>query len=63
MLAVNGRGTFLCYKHAAQEMIARGTKGRIIGASSIAGKRGSCESFNFLRLLVIVTTPSTQEAS
>ncbi|KAG8221420.1 hypothetical protein J3R82DRAFT_1608 [Butyriboletus roseoflavus] len=39
-LAVNGRGTFLCYKYAAQEMISRGSKGRIIGASSIAGKRG-----------------------
>ena len=43
-LAVNGRGTFLCYKYAAQEMMSRGTKGRIIGASSVAGKRGSWES-------------------
>ncbi|KAH7890604.1 hypothetical protein F5I97DRAFT_1933823 [Phlebopus sp. FC_14] len=39
-LAVNARGTFLCYKYAAQQMIAQGTKGRIIGASSLSGKKG-----------------------
>jgi len=41
VLAVNGRGTFLCYKYAAKQMIAQGTKGRIVGASSFAGKRGN----------------------
>ncbi|KAF8129510.1 hypothetical protein EV363DRAFT_1399846 [Boletus edulis] len=40
VLAVNVRGTFLCYKYAAQKMIDLGIKGRIIGASSLAGKKG-----------------------
>ncbi|TFK63292.1 acetoin reductase family protein [Pluteus cervinus] len=37
---VNGRGAFLSYKYAAQQMVAQGKGGRIIGASSVAGKRG-----------------------
>ncbi|KAJ7155280.1 hypothetical protein C8R46DRAFT_1356498 [Mycena filopes] len=37
--AVNGRGTFLCYKYAGKQMIAQGRGGRIIGASSGAGKQ------------------------
>ncbi|KAG1745702.1 NAD(P)-binding protein [Suillus lakei] len=37
---VNARGVFLCYKHAAVQMISQGRGGRIIGASSIAGKIG-----------------------
>jgi len=32
MIAVNARSTFLCYKHAAKQMIAQGRGGRIIGA-------------------------------
>jgi len=40
IFAVNGRGVFLCYKYAAQQMIAQGRGGRIIGASSVAGKQG-----------------------
>ncbi|KAH9479101.1 Short-chain dehydrogenase [Psilocybe cubensis] len=40
VLAVNSRGTFLCYKYAAEQFIKQGHGGRIIGASSIAGKRG-----------------------
>ena len=39
-MAVNARGTFLCYKYAAQQMIKQGRGGRIIGASSISGKLG-----------------------
>lgn len=39
-MAVNARGTFLSYKYAAAQMIAQGRGGRIIGASSIAGKAG-----------------------
>ncbi|KAI0648305.1 NAD-P-binding protein [Trametes meyenii] len=39
-LAVNGRGPFLAIKHAARQMLAQGRGGRIIAASSIAGKRG-----------------------
>ena len=33
-MAVNARGTMLCYKHAAKQMIAQGRGGRIIGANS-----------------------------
>ncbi|KAI0648304.1 NAD-binding protein [Trametes meyenii] len=39
-MAVNGRGTFLAFKHAARHMIAQGKGGRIIAASSLAGKQG-----------------------
>jgi len=37
---VNVMGTFLSYKYAAQQMVKQGRGGRIIGASSIAGKTG-----------------------
>ncbi|KAF8201116.1 NAD-binding protein [Mycena galopus ATCC 62051] len=40
IMAVNIRGTFLCYKYAALQMVQQGRGGRIIGASSVAGKRG-----------------------
>ncbi|KAJ6496251.1 NAD-binding protein [Mycena sanguinolenta] len=40
VLAVNARGTFLCYKYAGMQMIKQGHGGRIIGACSLAGKRG-----------------------
>ncbi|TRM58473.1 hypothetical protein BD626DRAFT_183068 [Schizophyllum amplum] len=37
---VSVTGTFLCYQHAARKMIAQGiTDGRLIGASSVAGKQ------------------------
>lgn len=39
-MAVNARGAFLCYKYAAAQMITQGRGGRIIGASSAAGKLG-----------------------
>jgi NAD(P)-dependent dehydrogenase (short-subunit alcohol dehydrogenase family) len=39
-MAVNARGPFLCYKYAAEQMIKQGRGGRIIGASSVAGKMG-----------------------
>ncbi|KAK7458077.1 hypothetical protein VKT23_009983 [Stygiomarasmius scandens] len=38
--AVNARSTFLCYKYAAEHMVKQGRGGRIIGASSFAGKSG-----------------------
>ncbi|TFK66468.1 NAD-binding protein [Pluteus cervinus] len=38
--AINAKGTFFCYKHAAKQMIKQGRGGRIIGASSAAGKQG-----------------------
>jgi len=37
---VNSIGTLLCYKYAALQMVKQGSGGRIIGASSICGKRG-----------------------
>lgn len=37
---LNGKGVFLCYKYAAEVMIQQGRGGRIIGASSVAGKQG-----------------------
>ncbi|KAL0950345.1 hypothetical protein HGRIS_010313 [Hohenbuehelia grisea] len=44
---VNGRGTFLCYKYAAKQMVAQGQGGRIIGACSRSGKQGTVErTFN-----------------
>ncbi|EEB91286.1 hypothetical protein MPER_10382, partial [Moniliophthora perniciosa FA553] len=41
VLAVNVRGVFLCYKWAGKQMISPGRGGRIIAASSMAGKRGA----------------------
>ncbi|KAJ7040943.1 hypothetical protein C8F04DRAFT_1031814, partial [Mycena alexandri] len=35
VMGVNARGTFLCYKYAAVQMIKQGNGGRIIGAASI----------------------------
>ena|ERR1700761_4871672 len=32
LMAVNTRGTMLCYKHAGKQMISQGHGGRIIGA-------------------------------
>ncbi|EIW52333.1 acetoin reductase family protein [Trametes versicolor FP-101664 SS1] len=40
LLGVNFKGTFFCYKYAAMQMIKQGNGGRILGASSIAGKKG-----------------------
>ncbi|KAJ7489108.1 NAD-binding protein [Mycena latifolia] len=39
-MTINGRGTFLCYKYAGLQMVSQGRGGRIIGASSVAGKTG-----------------------
>ncbi|KAG1794292.1 acetoin dehydrogenase, partial [Suillus variegatus] len=39
-LSVNVTGTFYSYKYAAQQMAAQGEGGRIIDASSLAGKKG-----------------------
>ncbi|KAI0072216.1 NAD(P)-binding protein [Panus rudis PR-1116 ss-1] len=40
LVAVNLRGVMLCYKYAGIQMIKQGRGGRIIGASSIAGRKG-----------------------
>ena len=37
---VNVKGTFLCFKQAAKQMIGQGRGGRLIGASSVLGKMG-----------------------
>jgi len=47
IFAVNVRGTFLCYKHAGKQMVAQGRGGRIIGASSVLGKRGSANTIAY----------------
>jgi NAD(P)-dependent dehydrogenase (short-subunit alcohol dehydrogenase family) len=39
--SVNVKGTFLCCKAVAREMIARGRGGKIINMSSVAGQRGT----------------------
>ncbi|KAJ7100821.1 hypothetical protein B0H15DRAFT_817441 [Mycena belliarum] len=41
VMAVNARGTFLCYKYAGMQMVTQGKGGRIIGACSVSGKRAS----------------------
>ncbi|TCD63603.1 hypothetical protein EIP91_005182 [Steccherinum ochraceum] len=41
LFSVNARGVFLCYKHAAEQMVKQGRGGRIVGACSSAGKRGA----------------------
>ncbi|KAF9455889.1 hypothetical protein BDZ94DRAFT_1315716 [Collybia nuda] len=41
MFSVNAKGTFFCYKYAGRQMIAQGRGGRIIGACSVSGKKGS----------------------
>ncbi|TFY70868.1 hypothetical protein EVG20_g2130 [Dentipellis fragilis] len=40
MMAVDVEGVMLCYKYASLQMIKQGQGGRIIGASSVCGKRG-----------------------
>ncbi|KAJ7634338.1 NAD-binding protein [Roridomyces roridus] len=39
IMGVNARGTFLCYQHAAVQMIKQGRGGRMIGACSVLGKQ------------------------
>jgi len=39
-MSVNFTGVFLCYRAAARQMLKQGHGGRIIGASSVYGKRG-----------------------
>ncbi|EKM76907.1 hypothetical protein AGABI1DRAFT_78024 [Agaricus bisporus var. burnettii JB137-S8] len=41
VMAVNGLGSYLCYKYAAEAMIKQKQGGRIIGASSFFGKQGA----------------------
>ncbi|TCD65277.1 hypothetical protein EIP91_002839 [Steccherinum ochraceum] len=41
VMNVNARGTMLCYKHAARQMVKQNRGGRIIGASSVMGQLGT----------------------
>ena len=41
MLDINVKGTFFSYKYAAIQLLKQGTGGRMIGAASVASKRGS----------------------
>ncbi|KAF8622995.1 hypothetical protein AX15_006588 [Amanita polypyramis BW_CC] len=40
IFAVNVRGTYLCLRYAAEQMIKQGRGGRIVAASSVAGMTG-----------------------
>ncbi|KAM5542608.1 hypothetical protein V8D89_003569 [Ganoderma adspersum] len=40
IMCVNVRSVMLAYKHAARQMIKQGRGGRIVGAASMAGKKG-----------------------
>ncbi|KAI0330342.1 acetoin dehydrogenase [Cubamyces sp. BRFM 1775] len=40
LLDINVKGTFYSFKYAALQMIKQGGGGRLVGAASIAGKRG-----------------------
>ena len=46
MMAINARSTFLCYKHAAKQMIAQGRGGRIIGPKVSDPSPVDVESFH-----------------
>lgn len=40
VMAVNARGTFLCFREAARQLIRQGQGGKIIGAASVAAHQG-----------------------
>jgi len=40
IMNINARGSFLCYTYAARQMLNQGRGGRIIGSSSMIGKKG-----------------------
>ncbi|PAV18055.1 acetoin reductase family [Pyrrhoderma noxium] len=44
---VNVRGTMLCYKYAARQMIKQGRGGRIIGAASNVAKQGMANASGY----------------
>jgi NAD(P)-dependent dehydrogenase (short-subunit alcohol dehydrogenase family) len=65
VMSVNLGGVFLCYKHAAKQMLKQGRGGRIIGASSAAGKQGiaSHSTYCASNFAVIGLTQSLGEIS
>src|ERR1700753_507458 len=52
-MTVNATGTLLCYRTAAKAMIECNTAegGRIIGACSLAGKKGRSQNLSILRTM------------
>ncbi|KAK7453994.1 hypothetical protein VKT23_011505 [Stygiomarasmius scandens] len=46
VFSINARGVFLCYQHAAKQMIKQERGGRLVGASSIMGKNGVGEGLS-----------------
>ena len=40
VMAVNARGAYYCYRFAGEQMVKQGHGGRIVGASSVMGKKG-----------------------
>ncbi|PCH44830.1 NAD(P)-binding protein [Wolfiporia cocos MD-104 SS10] len=44
IMAINLRGVMLSYKYVAQQMLKQGRGGRIIGASSVAGKQSEANA-------------------
>ena len=49
LLNINVKGTFFAYKYAAIQLIMQGNGGRIIGAASIASKKGRSDVTCVLR--------------
>ncbi|TFY78905.1 hypothetical protein EWM64_g5106 [Hericium alpestre] len=47
VLAVNLDGVLYCYKYAALQMVKQGNGGRIIGASSVLGRKGCAHSISY----------------
>ena len=41
MIDINVKGTFFSFKYAAAQLLKQGTGGRMIGAASVASKRGT----------------------
>ncbi|KIM81214.1 hypothetical protein PILCRDRAFT_72177 [Piloderma croceum F 1598] len=62
LFAVNVRGTFFCYKYAGLQMVSQGRGGRIIGASSLTGKKGRKNSRAILRAGLCVGYSATKFA-
>ncbi|KIJ47507.1 hypothetical protein M422DRAFT_28826 [Sphaerobolus stellatus SS14] len=47
VMGINAGGVFLCYKTAAIQMIKQGRGGRMLAASSVAGKQGLVEMTSY----------------
>ncbi|EMD34720.1 hypothetical protein CERSUDRAFT_116912 [Gelatoporia subvermispora B] len=54
IFSINARGVMLCYKYAALQMIKQGRGGRIIGASSSAGKLAAINMCGYSAVKAVV---------